>query len=110
MCEELDCDIPILGETVIKEPKFSYNDSLSASYVPYSFGFKQGSPMREYIIQATLNMGWCHSGDEWVQKGDYFNDLAHPFTMEDDDTFARRNIFIKKYTKSDESASVDDGE
>ena len=32
------------------------------------FDGKAGLP---YIVMATLNVGWCKQGDEWIRAGDY---------------------------------------
>ena len=56
-------------------------------------------------MQATLNVGWCKSGDEWIRKGDYHNDFAQRFELTRGETDARKDISIELYDPRKDPAS-----
>ena len=39
-----------------------------------------------YLIDATLNRGWCHMDDKderkWIRSGDFFNDVEHSIQID----------------------------
>lgn len=101
-CQEISCENPILGEQKIRDPRMS-----SRRTIDYRLQFK---PARSgiYIVQTTLNIGWCKTGDDWIRNGDYKNDMAQQFQLRDPAMTARKDFSLKRYDISggDRSSEV----
>ena len=75
----------------IADPQMSSKKSIM-----YKLNFRQ-TRFREYSLQATLNMGWCASGDDWIRVGDYNNDVMHIFSIPFDQTTATKDVDVVLY-------------
>ena len=58
---------------------------------------KPASIQGRYSVSAVLNMGWKANGNEWIRRGDYFNDTTQPVELEDGKDFYKVDIEVVKY-------------
>ena len=91
-CEDPSaCENPILGDATIRDPQLT-----SSRSIQYSVTFKSRSN-KQYVVIATLNMGWCKTDSEWIREGDYKNDVYTMFSIQDGETTASKDISITQY-------------
>ena len=54
--------------------------------IPYRLEIRSNLKPNRYIIEATLNRGWCHVDDKdhrkWIRSGDFFNDVEHSIVID----------------------------
>ena len=84
-----------LGEITIKDPIFDRSDNS----IQYSLNFKERPNTPSYLVEATLNKGWCYdeSASESKRTGDYHNDYRSAFAMQDGALEAKKDIDIVEY-------------
>ena len=91
---EINCDIPVLGEVTIRDPKFT-SDRNMEYYLKFKPGYND-----QYVIGATLNIGWCKSGNDWIKRGDYKNDGQMMFNVQSGEYKATRDISMLQYASA----------
>lgn len=104
LCDSEDCDVPSVSSMTIKEPTLSSGD---APYISYTMSLKNPTNTN-YIIEATLNVGWCSNGKEPIRKGDFKHDDSYQFSAP---KHAGDNIHLDMFlTKSESKPTVEKGE
>ena len=102
-CQREPCENPVLGETTINDPKLNGNNK----YVQYKVKFKPGSqPTAQYLVQATLNMGWCKNdgmSDGWIRDGDFHSDISHTFSISPGSNEATKDVALTSYDSTDDN-------
>ena len=87
-----DVGSPILAEVKIDGSNLKVHNGrikYELKFTPPAFG--------DYILQATLNMGWCTKGDEWLRPGDYTNENAHIFLIMRGMTSSEKDIILDRH-------------
>lgn len=71
-----DCPDFAIATITIRNPKMSRSNSIS-----YRIVVPSDTEPNKYLIEATLNRGWCHKDEKdsksWIRNGDYFNDFEY---------------------------------
>lgn len=85
-----ECGNPVyatiqLNDPPIKNNKIKYNMLMKEA--------REGS----FVISATLNMGWCTSGKEWLRIGDYKNEFIYDFTLSKDQNEVSKDVHVARY-------------
>jgi len=88
----LECDVPIIGKSKVFDPKLNQDGSID-----YVIKFNS-KPVQELVIDATLNMGWCKTGEEWVKDGDFIMTTDHTVDMKDNLVVYNKDIELEKHT------------
>lgn len=86
------CDVSIIGKSKVFDPKL--NEDGNIDYV-IKFNSK---PVRMLVVDATLNMGWCKTGEDWLKDGDFIMTTDHSIEMKDGQTVYDKNIELEKHT------------
>ena len=68
----------------------------SSRRIPYSVDFDMVDSNR-YSVVATVNVGWCRSGDFKIRDGDYYTKVGQVFSMQPDDRRATKDITLVRY-------------
>ena len=88
-----DCDIPILAETIIGDPRLNSRFPRS---IPYNLTLK-GVTNGNYFLTARMSMGWCAGGSELMHDGDYLNDDVTVITLDGDSRSVTKDVSIEKF-------------
>lgn len=86
----LTCHNPTKASLYTKDPK------VEGSVIHYEINMKETS-RRSYIIRATLNIGWCKSGDEWIRLGDFTTQTSHTFSPPKSGNDFKVDITLERY-------------
>ena len=87
------CVNPILAETRIVNP------SLEGNRIAYRMTLSDNDE-DSYIIQATINVGWCRSENESLKIGDYHNEYSYDFNLASGDTEVDKDLNVVRYSKT----------
>ena len=88
----LYCENPILSEykrymPQVKENRLSYTLEVGIGEI------KSG----RFVLQATLNNGWCGSDNEWIRYNDFHNEYINSVEVQRGTTSVHRDIFVQRY-------------
>ena len=71
-----DCPDTTIATQVIRNFTVSPDN-----WIPYKILIEEELEANRYLIEATLNRGWCYVDQEddkkWIREGDFFNDIEH---------------------------------
>lgn len=70
------CYNPKIDEVILRNPTLTSQNTLN-----YELTVPKRTETGIYTIQATLNVGWCKNGNEWIRKGDYKNKFGVYLTL-----------------------------
>ena len=87
----INCTNPILGKTklldpIVKDKRIWYTIEADISSVSVS-----------YVLQATLNNGWCGNKEEWIRYNDFNNDYSHTVQVLEGMNNVRKDIKVDRY-------------
>ena len=101
-CEAEDCDIPTLGEQNFED--ISLDDSRA---IAYKVNFK-AAQSNQYLISATVNMGWCRSenSNNWIRIGDYHNEYSHSFVVPSTGSTAVKDVEVYLYADASKASGI----
>lgn len=96
----LYCNNPVLGRARISNP------TITNRKTPYKIKLKDIKGKNQFLVQATLNVGWCGVGDEWIRYNDFHNEYLHEFSLEKDQNKASRDVDLVRYQSKKPSINV----
>lgn len=99
----LYCNNPVLGRARISNP------TITNRKTPYKIKLKDIKGKNQFLVQATLNVGWCGVGDEWIRYNDFHNEYLHEFSLEKDQNKASRDVDLVRYQSKKPIAFNDKG-
>ena len=87
-----NCTNPILGETklldpIVKDKRISYTMEADISSVDSV----------SYVLQATLNIGWCGNKEEWIRYNDFNNEYSHTVQVLEGMNNVQKDIKVGRY-------------
>ena len=86
------CTNSILGETklldpIVKDKRISYTMEADISSVDSV----------SYVLQATLNIGWCGNKEEWIRYNDFNNEYSHTVQVLEGMNNVQKDIKVGRY-------------
>lgn len=93
VCQSIHCKIPVVSSLKIDRPTIEKGEK---PYISYKMYLKKPTAPG-YTVGATLNVGWCNTGREWIKNGDYTNNISHEFTLPKDRDYVDLDIILTKY-------------
>ena len=92
-----DCPETTVATHVIRNIKVSPDN-----WIPYKLVVESKLKPNRYLIEATLNRGWCYKDEEddkkWLRDGDFFNDVEHAIDISGAGTY-KKDIAVRGYKK-----------
>ena len=86
----LYCENPVLGRTNVNNPR------IENGKIAYEITMKNVKRGR-FLVHATLNVGWCGAGDEWIRYNDLHNVFLHEFSLNKTQTHVSQNVAVVRY-------------
>ena len=89
--EGVGCDAKELASSTVFDPRFNGDGTIS-------YKLKSNGPVVPSAnIDATLNVGWCKTGDDWIKNGDYTLKEAHIVDMNENQSSYDKSLKMEKY-------------
>ena len=88
----INCTNPILGETkllnpIVKDKRISYIMEAEISSINSV----------SYVLQATLNNGWCGNKEEWIRYNDFKNEYSHTVQVLEGMNNVQKDVKVDRY-------------
>lgn len=103
-----DCPDTTLATQVIRNFTVSPDN-----WIPYKMIIKEKLKPNRYLIEATLNRGWCYldqkDNKKWIREGDFFSDIEHSIEIDKPGKYDK-DIVVRDYKEQKPNLEKKHGE